>query len=419
MVPFRCWAVLALLPTLAWAKTWTVDDDRLQCRHADFTGIQDAVDAATPGDRIHVCPGLYPESVTVNKPLTLKGSGPARAMLRTGNPLVESVVRPPAGSDGITLTANEIQVSLFTVWGQQAGVLEDIGIRTSLDSSGDAIERNAIWDFQNGVELKSNNQRGYNVIGNFLRGPAGTSFNGVFAIHLVGIRENTAVKGNAIRHYRLAITADPGELNLTPVRRLAVDQNDISDTWDAITFVTTEDSQIVGNRSSVDRSGIEVLECARISVALNSIKGTGVEDFGQGPGIHLSETSDFAVIGNEVSQFTTSGIFDSGAIDFSYSTHGRIEGNLVHDTQIGHGIALNFSSNDNQVQGNITHHNALDGLLVNVSSTGNTLSHNISFLNGQVDAQDGNRSLNQWCGTWCLTDTPAGTICMKSDPGCH
>jgi len=44
-----------------------VDDDRVQCPNAQFTSINAAVLAATPGAIIRVCPGLYRESVVVNK----------------------------------------------------------------------------------------------------------------------------------------------------------------------------------------------------------------------------------------------------------------------------------------------------------------------------------------------------------------
>src|SRR6266511_593795 len=53
-------------------QTLVVDDDRGQCAGAGFTSIQSAVDAAQAGDLIRVCPGLYAESVTTDKPLTLK-----------------------------------------------------------------------------------------------------------------------------------------------------------------------------------------------------------------------------------------------------------------------------------------------------------------------------------------------------------
>jgi nitrous oxidase accessory protein NosD len=415
----RCWALLAIFPTLAGARTWTVDDDRRPCRGAEFTRIQDAVDAASPGDRIHVCAGLYAESVIVDKPLVLKGSGPGLATLRTGDPDREAVVRPPAGSDGFTLTAGPSEVSFFTVWSQQAGVLPDTGIRTGPHSSGDAIERNAIWDFQNGVELQSDNVEGQRVVENAIRGPPGTTFNGVFAIHLIGIREKTLVAHNVVRHYRIAITADPGGTSLTPVRRLEITHNQISDTWDGITLVLSEDSAIAHNRMSVDRGGIDVLESARVTVFRNSIEGTGIEDFGVGGAINLFETSDFVVFGNQVQHFTTPVVFDSAAIRLFQATNGKVQHNLVSDVEGGHGIALDSSSNGNLIKGNMTYRTARDGLLVEAGSTSNTLEENFSFLNGEFDAEDRNRTANLWCRNFCQTDNPPGTICMQTDPGCH
>lgn len=52
----------------ASAGTWTVDDDG----PAHFSNIQDAIDAAVPGDVIRVFPGLYP-NFTLNKALTVVG----------------------------------------------------------------------------------------------------------------------------------------------------------------------------------------------------------------------------------------------------------------------------------------------------------------------------------------------------------
>ena len=49
--------------------TWTVDDDG----PADFSSIQEAINAATAGDTIIVYAGTYIENVNVNKKLTVKG----------------------------------------------------------------------------------------------------------------------------------------------------------------------------------------------------------------------------------------------------------------------------------------------------------------------------------------------------------
>ena len=56
-------------------KTWFVDDDGQQYAQADFTRIQDAVDAAAPGDSVMIYAGSYRENVKLNKPLALKGVG--------------------------------------------------------------------------------------------------------------------------------------------------------------------------------------------------------------------------------------------------------------------------------------------------------------------------------------------------------
>ena len=71
-------AALLFIPRAAFAQDFhryqpalLVDDDKVQCPSAAYTTIQSAVNAANPGDRIHVCPGSYPEQVTINKALTI------------------------------------------------------------------------------------------------------------------------------------------------------------------------------------------------------------------------------------------------------------------------------------------------------------------------------------------------------------
>ena len=63
-VSFACLpAVVGVLlaAPAAPAATLSVDDDRQDCTAAAYTSVQDAIDAAAPGDTIAICPGHYAE----------------------------------------------------------------------------------------------------------------------------------------------------------------------------------------------------------------------------------------------------------------------------------------------------------------------------------------------------------------------
>jgi len=64
-------------PVKAEPKTWTVDDDG----PADFHTIQEAINAASPGDTIFVYNGTYCENVVVNKTLMLIGENPRTTVI--------------------------------------------------------------------------------------------------------------------------------------------------------------------------------------------------------------------------------------------------------------------------------------------------------------------------------------------------
>ncbi|MDD2666889.1 MAG: NosD domain-containing protein [Methanocellales archaeon] len=105
LLMLSCLAIaLLLLASPAQASTtWYVDDDG----GADFTTIQDAVNASTEGDTIIVRDGTYYENVVVNKSLTI----------RSENGSDFTTVQPSAAA-GFKITADYVNISGFTVKGQ-------------------------------------------------------------------------------------------------------------------------------------------------------------------------------------------------------------------------------------------------------------------------------------------------------------
>ena len=53
--------------------------------HGCYSSIQSAVNAAANNDVIKVGPGIYPEEVTIGKPLSLLGASPAQSIIQAGN----------------------------------------------------------------------------------------------------------------------------------------------------------------------------------------------------------------------------------------------------------------------------------------------------------------------------------------------
>jgi nitrous oxidase accessory protein NosD len=103
-VAFLLLLVSILIPRVAAAEDrdhkpdLLVDDDRVQCPTATFTSIQDAINAASPGNLIRVCPGTYSEQLSIDKSLSIEGDN--GAILLPSNMLVNAT-----GSSGVPIAA--------------------------------------------------------------------------------------------------------------------------------------------------------------------------------------------------------------------------------------------------------------------------------------------------------------------------
>ena len=94
--------VCAALAEPASAATLTVGAG------GQFKTIQQAVDAAKPGDTVLVAPGTYTENIVVNKPLTI-----------TGNATVEAA---DSSKDVFLVTSQGVQIDGLTITGGASGV---------------------------------------------------------------------------------------------------------------------------------------------------------------------------------------------------------------------------------------------------------------------------------------------------------
>jgi hypothetical protein len=90
-------------PRTAHADTLKVDDDGAQCSDASYTSIQDAIDHASDGDEIVVCPGTYAEQISISKNNLNIHSVDGSAV----DGSADTVIRPPELSPaGVLITGN-------------------------------------------------------------------------------------------------------------------------------------------------------------------------------------------------------------------------------------------------------------------------------------------------------------------------
>ena len=118
-------------------------------RTVDHQDIQDAVDAASPGDTIIVCPGVYEEAVVVDKRVRIVADNP-----ETTVDTERSVLRDVGGNGtAFAVQADDVSVEGFSVRNySSAGVLAD-GTVTGV--SGLTVNRSAIEDSGAGVLLSA------------------------------------------------------------------------------------------------------------------------------------------------------------------------------------------------------------------------------------------------------------------------
>jgi parallel beta-helix repeat protein len=243
-----------------------VDNDKAQCKKADFTTIQAAVTAASPGATILVCAGTYPESVTITKndlrirakgaPGTVVLDGTAHTLFagfyihNASGTLINGFRIQNFDEAGIVLDngdGNRIRNNVTT------GAHHD-GIELRLGSSGNRIEHNRVV-----------NNLASNACGIQIR-DAGSTNNlvrhNVSINNNWGIRVGLAATGNVVFHNRSINNRAVGILN----------------------FSGANGTSIKGNRAFGNPTGISVQGSSGVTVARNHAFGNTLDLLWDGTG---------------------------------------------------------------------------------------------------------------------------------------
>ncbi|MCK4614292.1 MAG: PPXXXP-CTERM sorting domain-containing NosD-like protein, partial [Thermoplasmata archaeon] len=136
---FVCAFLCLLAIEEAEAKTITVDDDG----GANYTKIQDAIDAAEDGDTIRVYEGTYSENVVVNKTVSLIGNGSANTTIDGGG-----------NGNVVQITRDWVNMSGFNVTGS-GNDWNNIGI--NIKSNNNKISNNNCFNNRIGIHASRSN----------------------------------------------------------------------------------------------------------------------------------------------------------------------------------------------------------------------------------------------------------------------
>jgi hypothetical protein len=326
--------VVSLFSTGAIAKTVSVGT----ClgNRQSYSSISAAISAVPAGSTILICPGTYPEQVTIGQPMTLRGMqiGNSASTILTVPPggLTKSVIDPQTGTTVF---------SQILVQGTEAGLvnISDIGIDGNNNQVVAGVSLTGIYYQNSSGEIR--NVATYNQTGN-------ASGFGIFLEATTSTPKTVTVSDSSIHDFN-ADGINAGS-NIIPT---------------SLTVNIKSNSVISSNTFSgkAVNAGISVQGTA------GSITGNRVithpASAGVSPGIGIVFTSNTTVSNNTVENWFIWALGDSNLI----------KANTVSLFSTG----LVISGNNNTAQNNlildITDGGA--GISFNCTGTGNTVTHNI------------------------------------------
>lgn len=355
--------VLPSLSQAASGRTVYVDDTgtpnpsaKGACGKPNYASIQAAVDDLS-ASKVIVCEGVYTETVTVERSLSLEGKSGATIQAPAGEFVAIVLFRGP----------QESRIKGFTISG--AGAVTWAGIRT------------------NGFVCEDS--------------PCGPTVVSISKNHISDIyaSSNIGEDGTGIFVYQSTANLEDNYVERYGYSGITLDGSDRADT-----SAQVDDNTIVGqgaNGTQAKQVGVRIDE-TNVDMEDNTISG----NYGSGP--------DGEGIGILV-EFTTSSIRDNivtnNDIGVAYwPGSGILRSNEIHHNA-GNGIELRSAYGATIVE-NESSNNGGHGIFVQNGTTLNTLRDNKAFNNGASDIVDenGNTTANSYSGNKCGSSNPIG-IC--------
>jgi parallel beta-helix repeat protein len=341
---------------------------------AHFPTIQAAVNAASSGSTVLVCPGTYPEQVDIARPLTLRG-------VRSGNMAAAVVISPPTGlivpPSGITTTAPQIFVH------DTSGPVTVSNL--TVDGSNNQVASCTTPTFVVGVYFRSASGRMENIVArnqNVSVGgsPCGSGI-GLRATGDLGATTVT-IENNTVSAYDFSgIFASYPLAKVTIRNNSAVGQRGTAGIilfFDVVGTVS-ENSLVDNTDSTVGGSGIDVVGVHNAVISGNHLgrNGYGIAfySFQGDPNSDNGTITDNDVFGSDGDGITVCG-------DNNMVRGNTIAGNTESGVNLvsGPNFGTQCTANNNRVTDN-TINGACAGILLDPSTTGNAVRSDNTILN--------------------------------------
>ncbi|MCJ2670551.1 MAG: right-handed parallel beta-helix repeat-containing protein [Candidatus Thermoplasmatota archaeon] len=369
-------SAIAILPETARATTLCVGG----AGPGNYTTIQGAIDAASPGDTVFVFSGTYYENVVVNKTITLMGEDRDSTIVNasgswdvirvtadwtniTGLTVTESGVAPFMGEAGIELYAVD-NCSVIDI--NASGNVNGIQLHNSDDNT---ISDSLVLQNHMGIYL-------YNSSGNLIAGSS-AHYSNHSGISVVLSHNNTIVDNLAAGNHWGISASGPGNVLLNNTLShnqggISVGRGDmvvafnnlVSNNISGIRILNASNTELLGNSISNSKYGIELDSTTDVHIANNTLVNAGITIWGnlEEWGSHEIETSNTVngkpvrYLKNEIGGTVPEG---AGQVILANCTGITVENQTIDNATIG--IQLGYSSGTS-IMGNTLLGNRLEGI---------------------------------------------------------